>query len=84
MKGKEGSRETSPLDLKVDLATHAIKLMGAQGFMKSFSGHLPFGTQAAYAKEIMASDLDKLASLIRVCGFLMQTKIYLFWNENRE
>jgi hypothetical protein len=27
----------------------------------------------------MAADLDKLANLIRICGFLMQTKIYLFW-----
>ena len=47
-------------------------------FMKSFS-HLPFGTKDAYVKEIMAADLDKLANLIRICGFLMQTKVYLFW-----
>ena len=72
-------RETSPLDLKVDLATHAIKLMIAQGFMKSFSSHLPFGTKDAYVKELMEVDLDKLANLVRVCGFLMQTKAYLFW-----
>jgi len=41
----------------------------------------------------MAPDLTKLASLIRICGFLMQTKAYLFWkmvgirlsdNEKRE
>jgi hypothetical protein len=49
--------------------------------MKSFSGHLPFGIKDAYAKEILAADLDKLASLIRICGFLMQTKIYLFWKK---
>jgi len=72
-------RETFPLDLKVDLATHAIKLMIAQGFMKSFSGHLPFGTRDAYVREITAADLDELANLIRICGFLMQTKAYLFW-----
>jgi hypothetical protein len=48
-------------------------------FMKSFSCHLPFGTKDAYVKEIMAADLDKLANLIRICGFLMQTKAYMLW-----
>jgi hypothetical protein len=47
--------------------------------MKSFSYHLPFGTEEAYVRGIMAADSDKLASLIRTCGFLMQTKVYLFW-----
>jgi len=27
----------------------------------------------------MAADLDKLVNLIRICGFLMQAKLYLFW-----
>lgn len=49
--------------------------------MKSFSGHLPFGTKDAYVKEIMVADLGKLAGLIRICGFLMQTKVYLFWKK---
>ncbi len=40
-------------------------------FMKSFSDHLPFGTKDAYVREIMAADLDRLAHLIRVCGFLV-------------
>jgi hypothetical protein len=47
--------------------------------VKSFSYHLPFGTKDAYVKEMMAADLNKLANLIRICGFLMQTKVYLFW-----
>jgi hypothetical protein len=25
------------------------------------------------------ADLDKLASLVRICGFLMQTEAYLLW-----
>jgi hypothetical protein len=49
-------------------------------FMKSFSYHLPFGTKDAYVKEIMTADLNKIANLIRICGFLMQTKAYLFWH----
>jgi hypothetical protein len=52
-------------------------------FLKSFSGRLPFGTKDAYVKEIMAADLNKLAGLIRICEFLMQTKAYLFWKEER-
>lgn len=50
-------------------------------FMKSFSNHLPFGTKEAYIKEMMAADLKKLACLIKICGFLMQTKVYLFWKK---
>jgi len=48
-------------------------------FMKSFSYHLPFGTKEAYKKEIMNASLEKLTHLVKICGFLMQTKIYLSW-----
>ncbi|MCJ7423491.1 hypothetical protein MUP01_04380 [Candidatus Bathyarchaeota archaeon] len=51
-------------------------------FMKSFSYHLPFGTKEAYTKEIKSADLNKLATLIRICGFLMQTKVYVFWKKD--
>ena len=53
-------------------------------FRESFSYHLPFGTKSAYVKEMMAADLDKLAKLIRICGFLMQTKTYLFWKKKTD
>jgi len=32
-----------------------------------------------YAKEIMKANLERLSHLIKVCGFLLQTKVYLFW-----
>jgi ABC-type ATPase with predicted acetyltransferase domain len=48
-------------------------------FMKSFSYHLPFGSKEAYKKEIANASLEKIAHLVKICGFLMQTKIYLFW-----
>ncbi len=48
-------------------------------FMKMFSRHLPYGTKEEYRRQVMAADLNKLAGLIRICGFLMQTKVYLFW-----
>ncbi len=49
-------------------------------FMKMFSWHLPYGTKEEYFRQVMATDLNKLAGLIRICGFLMQTKVYLFWH----
>jgi len=48
-------------------------------FMKYFFCHLPFGKKQAYAKEVMKASSERLAHLIKVCGFLMQTKVYLFW-----
>jgi ABC-type lipoprotein export system ATPase subunit/GNAT superfamily N-acetyltransferase len=51
-------------------------------FMKYFFCHMPFGRKAAYAKAVIEASLERLAHLIKVCGFLMQTKIYLFWNSN--
>ena len=48
-------------------------------FMKYFFCHVPFGRKEVYAKEVMKANLERLARLIKVCGFLMQTKVYLFW-----
>ena len=46
-----------------------------------FSRHLTFGPRDAHVKQTMEADSNKLASLIRICGFLMQTKAYLFWKK---
>ncbi|MCL6579781.1 MAG: GNAT family N-acetyltransferase [Candidatus Bathyarchaeota archaeon] len=51
-------------------------------FMKYFFCHMPFGRKEAYAKAVIEASLERLAHLIKVCGFLMQTKIYLFWNSD--
>ncbi|MEM2110729.1 MAG: hypothetical protein QXX08_02500 [Candidatus Bathyarchaeia archaeon] len=55
-------------------------------FMKAFSLHLPFGKKLEYAEKMRKANLETLAHLIKVCGFLMQTKVYFFWlkekNEN--
>jgi len=48
-------------------------------FMRAFSYHLPYGQKQAYRKEMEHLTLQKLTKLIKICGFLMQTKIYLFW-----
>ncbi len=49
-------------------------------FMKYFFCHMPFGKKKAYAEEIDKASMERLAHLIKVCGFLMQTKVYLFWS----
>jgi len=48
-------------------------------FMKYFFPHQLFGKREAYTKEIRKASLERLAHLIKVCDFLMQTKVYLFW-----
>jgi GNAT superfamily N-acetyltransferase len=55
-------------------------------FSKSFSYHLPYGTVEMYRRQIQAASLEKLAVLIKICGFLLQSKAYLFWSkkETRE
>jgi hypothetical protein len=48
-------------------------------FSKFFSSGLPFGHMGDYEKKAKAATLEQLAGLIKICGFLMQTKVYLFW-----
>jgi ABC-type transport system involved in cytochrome c biogenesis ATPase subunit/GNAT superfamily N-acetyltransferase len=50
-------------------------------FLKDFSYDLPYGTKKDYEERIGAASLEKLAKLITVCNFLLQTKIYLFWSK---
>ncbi|MCJ7430935.1 hypothetical protein MUO83_06965 [Candidatus Bathyarchaeota archaeon] len=50
-------------------------------FSKFFSSGLPFGHIADYEKKVNAATLEQLAGLIKIRGFLMQTKIYMFWKK---
>jgi len=47
--------------------------------MKYSSYRMSLGKKEAYAKAVMKANLEGLAHLIKVCCFLMQTKVYLFW-----
>ena len=49
-------------------------------FMKYFFSHMPYGKHEKFKQKIMKANLEKLAHLIKVCNFLMQTKVYLFWS----
>jgi hypothetical protein len=48
-------------------------------FLKAFSFNMPYGTGDEYRKHVHQADPSQLAHLIKICGFLMQTKSYLFW-----
>lgn len=48
-------------------------------FMKYFSPHQLFGKKETYMKEVMKANIERLTHLIKVCSFLLQTKVYLFW-----
>jgi hypothetical protein len=48
-------------------------------FSKFFSSGLPFGRMEDYEEKVNAATLEQLAGLIKICGFLLQTKAYLFW-----
>jgi len=50
-------------------------------FMKYFCD-MPFGRKEAYTQEVRKAGLERLAHLIRVCGFLLQAKVYLLYEKN--
>ncbi|HJW98354.1 MAG TPA: hypothetical protein VJ529_04420, partial [Candidatus Bathyarchaeia archaeon] len=49
-------------------------------FMKSFSYNLPYGRAEDYRKKIEEASVERLAKLIKICSFLNQVKVYLFWS----
>ncbi len=42
-------------------------------------GNLPYGKTEAYVRQVKKADAIILARLIRLTGFLLQRKVYLFW-----
>ena len=50
-------------------------------FVKYFFARMPYGKTRLYPRKVMEASLEKLAHLIKVCGLLFQTKIYLFWEK---
>jgi len=52
-------------------------------FMKYFFCHMPFGRKQAYAEEVVKASVERLTHLIKVCSFLLQTKVYLFWRKEK-
>jgi hypothetical protein len=48
-------------------------------FMKEFFYHQPYGKRQLYEEKVLTANLEKLAKLIHVAALLLQTKVYLFW-----
>lgn len=48
-------------------------------FVRVLEPNEAFLRKQDYAEKIMSISTDKLARLIRICGILAQTKVYLFW-----
>jgi ABC-type lipoprotein export system ATPase subunit/GNAT superfamily N-acetyltransferase len=53
-------------------------------FIKYFFCHLPFGKKQIYVEEMHKANFEKFVHLIKVCSFLMQTKVYLFWSSHNK
>ena len=53
-------------------------------FLKSFAYNLPFGAKDSYKRQMANASLGKLANLVKICGFLTQIKVYLFWSLIRQ
>jgi ABC-type lipoprotein export system ATPase subunit/GNAT superfamily N-acetyltransferase len=51
-------------------------------FRKVFSGVLPYGRSPEYGANIEKASLGRLTQLVKICGFLLQTKVYLFWQRS--
>jgi len=49
-------------------------------FMKYLFPHQVFGHRKDYVEAIKTAGVERLVHLIRLCGFLLQTKVYLFWS----
>jgi len=80
-----GSRNYVLKKLQLMRAKHLTRLRQAfiqhnhQRFRKEFSPHQPYGKIETYKAGVEEADLEKLAKLIKICGMLLQTKVYLFW-----
>jgi GNAT superfamily N-acetyltransferase len=53
-------------------------------FVKYFFSGMPYGKTRLYPEKVMEASLEQLAHLIKVCGLLLQTKVYLFWDKSLE
>jgi len=82
-----GSRSYVLKKLQLMRGEHLTRLRQAfiqhnhQRFQKEFSPHQPYGKTEKYKTGVENADLRKLTKLIKICGMLLQTKVYLFWRK---
>jgi ABC-type transport system involved in cytochrome c biogenesis ATPase subunit len=52
-------------------------------FLKEFASRNVYGKVSLYVEALKKAPLEKMARLIKICGMLLQTKVYLFWPDNQ-
>jgi ABC-type transport system involved in cytochrome c biogenesis ATPase subunit/GNAT superfamily N-acetyltransferase len=65
----------------VEIIREAFIKYSCPRFMKSFGSPQPFGEKQEYTSKILNASLETMAHLIKICGMLLQTKVYLFWKK---
>lgn len=65
----------------LDLVRAGFKRCKTGPFLKIFFHNVAFGPTAKYAGCVEKADSGKLALLVKACGFLLQEKVYLFWQK---
>jgi len=68
----------------VKLIREAFSKYNHPQFMKYFFAHQPFGKKQEYTLKILHANIETLAHLIKICGLLLQMKVYLFWEKPQE
>jgi len=53
----------------------------APRFMKYFFPHQPYGRHKLFDKKLREASFERLTCLIKVCGLLLQARVYLFWKK---
>jgi hypothetical protein len=51
-------------------------------YLKEFFYHQPYGKRQLYNREVQTASLEKLAKLVHVTALLLQTKVYLTWQNS--
>ena len=82
--GCVGQRLKAMNKKKMDLVREAFAKCRHGRFLKEFFNDVPFGRAADYKKRVKKASIQQLASLIKVCGFLLQKKVYVFWPRNHD
>ena len=75
------------LDTQQLLAVREVFVRNAHPRLKkevASSRHQPYGKTADYVKFVQDADSEKLAKLIKTLALLLQTKVYLFWNGEKQ
>ena len=67
----------------VQFVRDVLKRYAHLRLIKGFCGKRAFGSAQAFRDGVDVADYARLAHLVKICGMLLQTKVYLFWERPR-